>query len=144
MVWSDFSFALQFSRHYIYIYMLKFGKSSTLSIIYIARTPSIYFYSNKFCTTISYRQEFSPIYKYVRFYRKAWRKLHFTCDRNTTMLLMWYQTVQSFKFYFPQVIGRVSFCFACGGFVSLKLRIRGLSYAQSFTKFHHQDIIKNA
>ena len=54
-------------------------------------------------------------------------KLHFTSDMNVTILLMWYQTILNFRI-FSQMIRRGSFCFAYGGFVSLTLRIRSLSY----------------
>ena len=55
-------------------------------------------------------------------------KLHSTSSMNITMLLM----------------GHRSLCFAYGGFVSVTLRIRGLSYTKEFSKFHRYEIINNA
>ena len=55
---------------------------------------------------------------------------------------MWYQTRQNFRNFFLICFDTEASIFANGGFSSLTLRIRSLSYTHIFLKFHRYEIIK--
>ena len=141
MVSSDFSLNMHFSRNY----MLKFSNSQYY-VIFALKYLLIYIFIgiNVVPQIHIIGRSLVPYTNLLSSTANLTEKLHLSSCVDIAMLLMWCLTIQSFRVFISQIIGRGSFCFVYGDFVLLRLRIRGLPYNWNFSKFHRYEIIENA